>query len=171
MSGRGFIDGLDFARHGRELQGEFAAAAFERLQDCLYDDSGVLAYRLQGGSNDRQQPVIDIAVRGALHLRCQRCLGAYDFSVDVQRRLVLVTRAGELPDPAEEEEQVDTVLAEPQMEIAALIEDEILLCLPISPRHDDAACVAPRPTGDDAARVDSPFAALTQLQRRNPARR
>ena len=169
MSGQGLINGRDFARNACEMHGEIAAAALRRVQDGLYDDAGSIRWSLRGGLNARNQPVLDVTIDGELHLRCERCLGPLAHRVQVARQLVLVAHASDLLDPAEEEEHVDTVLLDQETDVAALIEDEVLLSLPFAPRHADGQCAAPRDLEHVAETAASPFASLAQLQRRRPA--
>jgi uncharacterized protein len=54
------------------------------------------------------------------------------------------------------EDDVDRVLATRAMDVASLVEDELLLTLPIAPMHERCE---PVPAGADSGRA-SPFAAL-----------
>ena len=163
MSGPEVIDGLEFARNGRELRGAIEVARLERLREHLYDDAGTVEYALRGALNAHGKPVISIEASGALRLRCQRCLGPMPFRLDARRQLLLVQGTDELADPAEEDETVDSVPAQAYTDVTAMVEDEILLCLPISPRHADQSCAPP--AAADIAAIESPFAALAKLKR------
>ena len=48
MHARPFIDSLDFARNGQEIDGEVPIAELSRLQDVLENQRGVLSYTVQG---------------------------------------------------------------------------------------------------------------------------
>jgi uncharacterized protein len=64
-------------------------------------------------------------------------------------------------------EDTEVVLANTTLDPRNLVEDELLLSLPLSPRHDEEACAAARRSmTDDAKR--SPFAGLAALKARNP---
>jgi len=56
-----------------------------------------------------------------------------------------------------------------QLDIAALIEDELILALPVIPTHDDADCDGGQrqfgPAGEAAPARDNPFQALESLKR------
>jgi len=134
MSARLLIDGLDFARNAEALHGKITVAELERLQDYLSDNRGELEYTVSGGLDGNGKPVLRIAIKGALNLRCQRCLGGLAHPVRVQTSLLLAGNENELA-RLDENELVDGVLAEPEMDVLALIEDEMILSLPISPRH------------------------------------
>jgi uncharacterized protein len=64
-------------------------------------------------------------------------------------------------------EENEVVLASRALDPRGLVEDELLLSLPLSPRHGEDACAAARrSTTDDGRR--SPFAGLAALKSRNP---
>ncbi|MBB4010888.1 uncharacterized metal-binding protein YceD (DUF177 family) [Niveibacterium umoris] len=75
-------------------------------------------------------------------------------------RFLLVPPGEVIPDDELEEDSFDAIAAERNLDVLALIEDELLLALPISPRHE--VCDTPQPRErDDSA---SPFAALASLR-------
>jgi uncharacterized protein len=154
------IDSLQFARSGALLTGQFAAASLDRLREVLAADRGVLRYRLQGLLAD-SKPFIDCIIEGTVELTCQRCLENLPFAVNVSNRLMLVASEADLPSIAEEDPEVDAMVADPQMDALAWIEDEILLALPIAPRHDFECA---RKQQDHTAAEHRPFAALATLK-------
>ena len=135
MYERPFIDSLDFSRHGRRISGQIPLSELPRLQESLASQQGVLDYILQGGMDHQGRPVLDICLHGHCQLRCQRCLGALDYAIEHEMRLMLCDQAG-LDEMDDDEEDFDGILAEAHMDVIALLEDEILLGLPIAPRHD-----------------------------------
>jgi uncharacterized protein len=98
-----------------------------------------------------------VCARGAVELDCQRCLAPVCVPIDVDTELELADSEAEI---ATAEDEVDRVLATPAMALAALVEDELLLALPMVPRHD--ACEPPAEGHDAGA---SPFAVLGGLRR------
>ena len=59
--------------------------------------------------------------------------------LDLQTDLLLAQNEKELAS-FDEDESVEGILAEPDLDVLALIEDEVILSLPISPRHDEGEC-------------------------------
>ncbi|MBS4096522.1 MAG: DUF177 domain-containing protein [Sulfuricella sp.] len=140
MSEQLVIDSLEFARHGQHLVGEIAVADLPRLRDLLLSDNGLLRYRLSGEISVLDRPRLALNVSGELALECQRCLDELVFPVDVSVRLELV-KDGESFIPVEEEDDsVDLISADSAMDVMALVEDEVLLCLPIAPMHPPEVC-------------------------------
>lgn len=135
-----------------------------RLEDLLYDREGVLRYEIHGGRDERMRPQIQIAVSGPLHLRCQRCLGVMDYPLHLTNTLLVVVEeggGGDVDDP----DAPDTIEQDPELDVAALIEDEVLLALPFAPRHAEGECDSALQTDAQAARESSPFAGLAALKR------
>ena len=79
--------------------------------------------------------------------------------LDLRTDLLLAETEKELSS-FDEDESVDGILAEPDLDVLALIEDEIILSLPISPRHDESECSIGHRLSVDTAEQKSLFAAL-----------
>jgi uncharacterized protein len=160
MSARAVIDSLEFARGSQQLDGEVQIAQLTRLADSLFNDVGALKYQLMGGCDARQRPRLQLVVAGSINLRCQRCLGSLPFPVAAAASLLVLTdKAG---GATAELDDLDGVPADPHTDVWGLIEDEVLLALPLSPRHGDGLCSAAVDTSRD--RAASPFAVLAKLK-------
>lgn len=155
------IDSLEFARENRRLAGDFPVASLPRLTDLLADDGGSLSWLVRGECDADHKPFLDIEIVGELQLKCQRCLGALAHGLKIQSRLQLVPQGVAWPDEDLEDDRVDQIEASDNQSLLALIEDEVLLALPIAPRHQ--SCVLPR--YDDGSTVASPFATLAKLKK------
>jgi uncharacterized protein len=160
-----FIDSLEFARGERHMSGVIPVRSLQRLADVLANDEGDLTWVVRGEFVadefcTRQRPFLLIEVTGELHLKCQRCLGALPFHVNVESRLLLVPPGMPWPDEDLQDDLADPIEALIEQPLFPLIEDEILLALPISPRH--ASCTLPE--HDDGKAAASPFAALARLK-------
>ncbi len=169
------IDSLEFARRGREVSGLVSLASLTRLADLLANDAGELAWSVSGElAMDRfgkQQAYLLLEVRGEVSLVCQRCLSVMKQALDIGTRLLLVPPGAPWPEDGPEDESgegavgfdedADPVEALVEQRVLDLVEDEVLLALPIVPRH--AACELPE--HDDGRAAASPFAALAKLKR------
>jgi uncharacterized protein len=158
MSQPGVIDGLQFARGAHEVRGVLGVEHLPRLADMQGATEG-LAFGLRGGMRDDGKPCLWISVSGELRLVCQRCLGALVFPLSVDVELVLTEDPREIE---RAEDEADRVLASRAMNVAQLVEDEVLLALPMVPRHD--RCSVEIPAGRDVNA--SPFSVLTELKRK-----
>ncbi len=162
MYARPLIDSLDFARNGKEISGEIATAELPRLLDLLDNSSGSVNYRVRGGAGRDEKPFLSINVVGECQLRCQRCLGALDYALQLETRLMLCEQS-ELDTQDDDEDEFDSILAEAQLDVLDLLEEEILLSLPISPRHEPGVCQAADGKDVDKGAVN-PFAALAKFK-------
>lgn len=169
MFARHFIDSLDFARKGLEFRGVAAVSELPRLRDVLAAPEGQVSFVLRGlppGGNGR--PLLELTLTGSCQLRCQRCLQALPYSIDTVSLLMPVPE-GELEGASpeggelEEEDGIDLIPASAQMDVLDLVEEEILLGLPLAPRHEFGACQA---ATEGATREEkSPFAVLRGLKK------
>ncbi len=166
MFARPFIDSLDFAGNGRQISGEVPVAELPRLLDALENPQGILSYTVRGGLDSRGDPLLDVSITGQCQLRCQRCLNAMDYSVRLDVRLMLRDQASldALDSGGEDEEEWDSILADAHLDVLNLLEEEILLSLPIAPRHELGACQATG-SGDTHEEEKNPFAILAKLKR------
>ena len=175
MSGQLVIEPAKFARARGELAGSLAVAALSRVADLLFDtgsdsgssdsgsdSGGTVRYAVSGYVNERGYNALHIALDGEINLRCQRCLGSLVLPVHTERAVVLVPGADEFAQRDDEAEAEDVIPDVPRLELMPLLEEELLLALPLALRHEEAACsdvVATQP-----AEVNSPFAALAKLK-------
>ncbi len=164
MFDRPVVDSVAFAREAGELRGETAVKILTRLHDALADDTGAISYRLSGFVNAREKPSLRLSVAGELKLVCQRCLGPLDFRLDSTREFELVAPGVPLGDPAEEADDVEQIYADPKLDVIGLIEDEVILGLPMVPSHQQGECRAVAAEGA-SAQADSPFSKLSALKR------
>ncbi len=165
--GTAVIDSLEFSREGRKLEGEIAVAALGRLADVVVEPVGTLHCTLRGlqsGQRRDAKPGMELVVSGSLRLRCERCLQPMDFPLRMASRLLLVAAGEPWPDEGEDVEQDDdewdAIEASREQSVLALVEDEVLLALPIVPRHE--ACKPPVAMEDEHEL--SPFAVLAKLK-------
>lgn len=159
MSHQPVIDGLEFARAGAELQGEWPVAAFARLRGSLASADGALSWSVRGASDAQGRPCLELGLRGKLRLVCQRCLEEMDFPVAIDSVVILAASAVELEADQAELGVPDRVLARKDMAVRDLLEDELLLAVPYAPRHESCAA---RPGAAAQPRV-SPFSGLRGL--------
>lgn len=160
MSQQLVIDPQRFVREARQLQGSLDLARLPRLHDMLAQVVGSVQYSLQGFAGERGQPRLHLEVSAVLPLICQRCLGAVEEVVDIDTQLELVPEGVELTQEELEDDSLDFLPVAGALDVMALIEDEILLALPVAPRH----AVCNLPSDADAGQRPHPFAALSVLK-------
>jgi uncharacterized protein len=159
MSHLPVIDGLDFAKSSSRLQGTWPVAEFLRLHDALRSTAGTIRYELRGVPEEQGRPVLRLKVDGALQLICQRCLGALEYPLRFEVSLRLAATQEEMDAEPLEADGPESIVAGKEMRVQALVEDEVLLAIPIAPRHE--ACAGG--VVDAAGTRQTPFAGLRGL--------
>jgi uncharacterized protein len=164
MSGRPVIDSVEFARLASRLTGEVPVADLSRLHDDLVDRSGQIEYELTGYLGPQGQPGLHLKLAGGLTLRCQRCLQPLAHSVTAERRFMLVRPGDPDTDLSDEDEAMEHVPADPQLDVVGLVEEELVLSLPIATMHPPGQCEPISQAASPAGKV-SPFSVLAALKR------
>ncbi|HYD97636.1 MAG TPA: DUF177 domain-containing protein [Noviherbaspirillum sp.] len=159
------IDAFEFCRLKERREGEVAVADLPRLADESVDRKGMLAWTLHGGNNRQGHPQLSLSVSGSLHLMCQRCLAPFEFKIASDATLVLAQDEGSADeiDALLADESVEVIVGSHEFDIGQVIEDEALLAIPLSPKHDvcpDLPAVKPAPEDEKV----SPFAVLKKLK-------
>jgi uncharacterized protein len=155
------IDCLEFARNGGVLERSIGLDELPRLADQLATVEGALSVRLHGSRDNEGKSWLQVDIAGEPVLRCQRCLGGVKFPLATSSRLQLVAPGEEWPDDDLADDSVDAIAAEQALAVVELVEDEVLLALPIAPRHEQ--CDSPLASATEQG--ESPFAALAALKK------
>lgn len=182
MKSRAFVpEKLDlaaFARDGASLEGEWPAASMERLAESGAPDAPArgwppLRWSLHGEIRQPKaasaQTWLHVAAEAQVALTCQRCLKPVQEVLNIDRWVRFVDTEAEAA--ALDADSDDDVLALPRhLDARELIEDELLLALPLVPRHE--ACPEPLAHAADDEPADeaeeerpNPFAKLAALKR------
>ena len=147
---------------------------FRRLsQDCVGEVMGEVAWSAQGSmqpsASGGQSAWLHLAASCVVPLTCQRCLGVVDLSLQVNQDFRFV--ADEATALAEDDESVEDLLVlNHDLDVLELVEDELLMAMPIVPMHE--ACQSEHaPTSVDAQEggwddKPHPFAVLAALRTR-----
>jgi uncharacterized protein len=171
------LDMAAFAFAGGQLGGDWPLQRMPRLlQDALPlsadSPTQTVAWSASGArkavAGGEAEIRLQLRARTALQLTCQRCLQPMTVALDVWRSLRFVH--GEAQAEALDEDSDEDVLAlTPSLDLLPLVEDELILALPLVPRHE--ACPQPLPmsAGEDELAADEvgehAFAGLASLLR------
>ncbi|MCA0177922.1 MAG: DUF177 domain-containing protein [Proteobacteria bacterium] len=162
------LDVQALAEQGGSLAGAWPLAELPRLADSVLQGTPV-NWRLQGEL--RQLPGgapeiwLGLAAETEVALTCQRCLEPVSEHLAVDRWLRFVAGGEEAAAALDAEMEDDVLALRPRMNARELVEDELLLALPLVPRH--AVCPQSLPAGADTAApaTQRPFEALASLKR------
>lgn len=169
------LDLTALAKNTGTLQGQWPLASMHRLADslCAATDGNV-AWSAQGSllpvTGAAAEIWLELQAHADVPLQCQRCLQTLVEALDVHRRFRFV-RTDEEAARLDEESEDDVLVLQPRLDLYELLEDELILALPIVPRH--GACPQPLPAPaqelEDEEPAPNPFAALAALRGRGPA--
>ncbi|MBO9650023.1 MAG: DUF177 domain-containing protein [Variovorax sp.] len=169
----GRLDVNGFAEAGASISGSEPIQGYRRLHAELVDPPADLTVEWKASGERRSSadghavPWVHLTAHALVPLVCQRCLAPVDVALDVDRWFRFV--ADETIAAAEDEEaEEDVLVASRDFDLHGLIEDEFLMEIPVTPRHE----VCPQPARLSAIDPDfdkaeeakpNPFAVLKQL--------
>jgi uncharacterized protein len=133
----------NFAEKSHCWEGNTMVGDFERLAQEFVNPEAELFYRVCGQQDARGRPQMHCEVKGSLEMVCQRCLKPVDIVVESDRVLYLANSEAEAErlEAALADDVIDVMVAGKSLDLAGVIEDEVLLSLPLVPMHD--VCAAP----------------------------
>jgi len=146
------------------FSGTFAPGELDRLEDSLANGEGELRYRISAALDKQRRKVVSCIIEGFVFLTCQSSLDAFRHEISISDRLVLVDDESQLPPVEAESDEEDYLVADEPLDIRGLVEDAVLLALPMVPRKPGLES-APGGAGAPAPK-ESPFAALAGLNKR-----
>lgn len=172
------LDVRALARAGDRLEGETPVNQCERLLAELASTQvtvPLIHWSAQGEWRERLggagQCWLQVTAQVRLPLVCQRCLGPVEMHLEVERTFRFVSDEA-TAEREDEDAEEDVLVLSPQFDLIGLIEDELLMALPLVPRHEPD-CPSPvqlsvQDAGFEEAQSEGrphPFAALAQLKR------
>ncbi len=142
------LDIFEFARSARQAAGsvrvsqlprmlnEVPVDAPERDTSFTWQAEGSTQPELQDDGSEAQQPYLRLAVHGSAWLECQRCLTPYEQSFDIDATYRLVQTEEEADEFPLDDDELDVIVGSRQFDLVDLIEEELLLSLPLVPKHE-----------------------------------
>lgn len=161
------------ARLGQQLQGETTLPELPRLAASVEAAGQALPVAWQARGEERTplggepQTWLHLQANAEVQLICQRCLQPMPVPLQVQRSFLFV-RDEATAEQLDEEMEDDVLVLPRQLDLLELLEDELILALPIVPRHE--RCPQPLPVAAEPPLADEepephPFAALAALKK------
>ena len=159
--GAGFLGISDLPRVAKEVSAVLAGDGFDWEVETHFEN-------LPGSE---PQQILELGLEGRLHLVCQRCL--LDCAVDLaeKRRFILVNSEAEADDYPLEDDEQEPLVASQQFNLLETIEDEVLLSIPLIPKHPEGFCESHATDfgGADADAVakerENPFKVLKNIKK------
>lgn len=155
------INSLEFARDKGSLAGTVNLGDLSRLSDSLFITDGSLDVELVGSRDSDYRAWLGLRVSGEIELICQRCLTGVPLRVGIASSFELISPGQVWPDEDLADDRTEAIDADEALSVEQLVEDEVLLALPIAPMHE---CCEPLDAADKE-QGPSPFAALAALKK------
>ena len=115
--------------------------------------------------------IMELGLKGRLHLTCQRCLQGCAVELDEQRQFIFLATESQADEYPPEDEDREPLVASQQFNLLETIEDEILLSIPLIPKHPEGFCEPHTPVfvEDDEHEVpaerENPFNILKNMKK------
>ena len=129
-----YLDLIQKAKLGTEIEGEWPINKLDRIADQLVNDGGMLIAKLELGQQEKLL-FLKGSVSVNLAVTCQRCMQAMDLPLNAVINLALITNESQedqLPEGFE-----PLLVDDSKMRLPDILEDELLLAMPLVPMHDN----------------------------------
>lgn len=182
------FDPVNFADHSRELEGPIATKGMLRLRDNVVASDDMVFAKLSFSRGLHGYPLVAGQAKASVTMRCERCLDNVQVELNPEINVLVKPEDELLPqkedniEDSRENRQEDEKDADrpdihdydgKSLVLSDLVEEELLLALPLVPKHQDislcnqdmvawlAANEAPGEGQDTPTeRVENPFAIL-----------
>jgi uncharacterized protein len=172
MSPPGFkpLDVDRLVDRGADVDFSLSLAELPRLRSRLASVEGTV-HGLVHFERESRLPVAQVSMSGSATLLCQRCLQKMQVPVQTSARVALIYSEA---DVSRVPEYLEPMLAtEGRISIAELVEEELMLFLPIVPLHENASECAVEPSTpllaadqEEQPTTQKPFEQLQELLKR-----
>lgn len=168
------LDVKGFAEDGGAISGELPVQKHERLMAETQGRGSTVPVtwsatgELRNPGHVHPEVWLHLKAEAMLPLTCQRCLGPVEVAVAVERSFRFVPDE-DMAAAQDEESEEDVLALSRSFDLVELVEDELLMELPLAPRHD----VCPEPVKlavadaefeETSGRRENPFAMLGKLR-------
>jgi uncharacterized protein len=151
-----YIDNIEFAKKEQKIDDEINVALLSRANELFENLSGQLHYTIIGSVDKKNKPVLIIGICGKITTSCQNCLEKLTLDINHNNILPIFYTEDDMDKAlfGDEATYTDGILKDANFGIENFIEDELIMLLPIAPRHDRCSNI----THHD--KPNSPFSVL-----------
>jgi uncharacterized protein len=153
------INTSEFTRSNGQISGHVGGSELLRAADLLYQGRASIEWQVLGTQKKRVEggfeSYLDLTISGVSQMVCLRCLNAMEVKTQLDRRFRLAKdelHAAKL----DLEGEIDAIVGSERFELLDLIEDEFIMALPYSPKHDDCELPDPSAVSTDRQRASKP---------------
>ena len=159
------IDPIRLADEGVRLDGVLPGGRLARLREQTLRADQPVSVTLQFERTAQGERRLQGTLRTRVEVPCRRCLRPFELEINAQPHLLL------LPVGEVEPEEGESLIIEGPLSLIDLVEEELLLAMPMFPGHAEGECevALPETTGRKPATVTkkNPFAELRGFKEKN----
>ena len=134
------IDNLLFSEEQKTLSGNVNISEFKRLIDSdLGELNGEISYILTGAIDPKNRAVLKLSLYGKIHTLCQICLNPLELNISCDHDAIVFKDEKQLEQALSETHDtdvIDSIVADKNFNVFDFIEDELIMLLPVSPKHE-----------------------------------
>lgn len=153
------------------FEGEIAVADLHRLGEFLFSDGsveeGLIKLNFEFTLSEFEVAMVSGNLKAGLALQCQRCLGKMEMPIEFDIKLLV-----DADDALVQSSSLDTIYSDGgYIDIFEVVEDELILGIPLVCMHDDIACnehwLNAEGMNSDEPSKENPFSVLKTLKTTN----
>ncbi|MBU2863310.1 YceD family protein [Reinekea marina] len=162
------VNPYQLADRETNLEGVISGSRLERLADATAGEPSEAHATLRFFRDESNRRVIAGQVNGVAKVQCQRCLNAFGYKLSGEFQLALVYNE-EMSKGLPAHLDALLLLPDEAMDVADVIEEELLLCLPIHAKHPAGECRIETQFGEvgeeqETEKTPNPFDVLKDLK-------
>lgn len=158
------------AMEKRKLEGTLPLASFSRLLESLESEAGEVSVKLEFRKARKHATMLVGEASTVVSLVCQNCLAPMDYELSATLRHYIVKDEEALFKLDEEDDGI--ICEDDLVDIVDLLEDELILAVPMVPKHLELDCTVDGYEADIVEETDlelsdetyKPFAGLAELK-------
>ena len=132
------VDPRKLADRAVTLEGELPFESFPRFSEQLAENVGVVRAKFVFGREERKAMVMHCELDAEVKMVCQRCLELVTLPIHSESTYAVVKEGANTQSVPQGYDVIE--LGEDPLDLLALIEEELLLALPIMPAHHPEKC-------------------------------
>ena len=158
------VEPFKWADRGAEVDVTVPLKSFTRLLGGALSVEGVVTVRCDFARDAQGRAWLSGTAAATVSLTCQRCLEAVQVELDADFRLALVGDEAEAEALPEEDDYL--VVGDDSLVLQEVVEDELILALPLAPTHDDCELAYVSDAAESASeeKRENPFQVLAAIK-------
>ncbi len=161
------VDPGKMAEQSAQLVLRTPLAAFKRLREVTLSDDGDVSVKIRFRRDARGIPNLSGSVSATVEQTCQRCMSSVSVPVEADVNVFLLNDEAYADRLSEDDDYV--VFGDDRLDLPELLEDELIMALPLVARHEDcqpqaALTVLPEADDEPMPKKENPFRVLAGLK-------